>query len=354
MSIEKLTFGTLPNGQQIDSYILTNENGMEVTIINYGGIITSLKVPNREGKSEEVVLGFNSLESYTKPNPYFGAIIGRYGNRIAKGKFSLEGKDYTLTINNEPNALHGGPEGFNKVVWKVIESKVETTATSLKLKYVSKDMEEGYPGKLTVFVTYTLHNIDNSLNVSYEATTDKTTIINLTQHSYFNLSADFNKNILGHELIIDSDKLVMVDETLIPTGELKDVTNSPFDFRKPKLVGQDIEAKEEQIKRGFGYDHCWVLNNQNKGMRFAASAYESISGRFLEVFTDQPGVQFYTGNFLDGSLPIKENGNYAYRTGFCLETQHYPDSPNQKTFPSTVLRPEENYKTHTIFKFSVK
>ncbi len=354
MSIKKLTFGTLPNGQQIDSYILTNENGMEVTITNYGGIITSLKVPNREGKLEEVVLGFNSLEPYTKPNPYFGAIIGRYGNRIAKGKFSLEGKEYTLSINNEPNALHGGLEGFNCAVWKVIESKVETTTTSLKLKYVSKDMEEGYPGNLTVFVTYTLHNSDNSLNVSYEATTDKTTIINLTQHSYFNLSADFTKTILDHELIIDSDKLVMVDETLIPTGELKDVTNSAFDFRKPKLVGQDIEANEEQITRGFGYDHCWVLNNHNKGMRFAASAYEAISGRLLEVFTDQPGVQFYTGNFLDGTLPMRENGTYARRTGFCLETQHYPDSPNQKTFPSTVLRPEEYYQTQTTFKFSIR
>ena len=353
VSIEKSTFGTLPNGQQVDSYTLKNKKGMEVAIMTYGGIITSLKVPNKDGKSEEVVLGFNSLEQYTKPNPYFGALIGRYGNRIAKGKFSLDGKEYSLAINNEPNALHGGPEGFHRVVWTAVVSKGGATAASLKLKYLSKDMEEGYPGNLTVFVTYTLHD-DNSLEVSYEATTDKKTIVNLTQHSYFNLSADFAKPILDHEITIDADKLVPVNATLIPTGELTDVANTPFDFRKPKLVGKDIEAKDEQIKRGLGYDHCWVLNNQNKGERFAASAYEPKSGRFLEVFTDQPGIQFYTGNFLDGTLPMRDKGVYAHRTGFCLETQHYPDSPNQKTFPSTVINPGENYKTKTTFKFSIK
>lgn len=353
VSIEKSTFGTLPNGQQVDSYTLKNKKGMEVAIMTYGGIITSLKVPNKDGKSEEVVLGFNSLEQYTKPNPYFGALIGRYGNRIAKGKFSLDGKEYSLAINNEPNALHGGPDGFHRVVWTAVESKGGATAASLKLKYLSKDMEEGYPGNLTVFVTYTLHD-DNSLEVSYEATTDKKTIVNLTQHSYFNLSADFTKPILDHEITIDADKLVPVNATLIPTGELTDVANTPFDFRKPKLVGKDIEAKDEQIKRGLGYDHCWVLNNQNKGERFAASAYEPKSGRFLEVFTDQPGIQFYTGNFLDGTLPMRDKGVYAHRTGFCLETQHYPDSPNQKTFPSTVINPGENYKTKTTFKFSIK
>jgi aldose 1-epimerase len=353
VSIEKSTFGTLPNGQQVDSYTLKNKKGMEVAIMTYGGIITSLKVPNKDGKSEEVVLGFNSLEQYTKPNPYFGALIGRYGNRIAKGKFTLDGKDYSLAINNEPNALHGGPEGFHRVVWTAVESKGGATAASLKLKYLSKDMEEGYPGNLTVFVTYTLHD-DNSLEVSYEATTDKKTIVNLTQHSYFNLSADFTKPILDHEITIDADKLVPVDATLIPTGDLTDVANTPFDFRKPKLIGKEIEAKDEQIKRGLGYDHCWVLNNQNKGNRFAASAYEPKSGRLLEVFTDQPGIQFYTGNFLDGTLPMREKGVYAHRTGFCLETQHYPDSPNQKTFPSTVLNPGEQYKTKTTFKFSVK
>ncbi|WP_035668799.1 aldose epimerase family protein [Flavobacterium sp. 83] len=352
VSIAKTAYGTTPKGEKIERYTLKNQKGMEVNIITFGGIISSLKVPNKAGKSEEVVIGFNSLEQYMKANPYFGAIIGRYGNRIAKGKFTLDGKEYSLAINNAPNALHGGPEGFNRVVWTAAEAKGGDSA-SLKLKYVSKDMEEGYPGNLTVFVTYTLKN-DNSLEVLYEATTDKKTIVNLTQHSYFNLSADFSKPILDEQITIDADKLVPVAATLIPTGKLTDVTNTPFDFRKPKAIGKDIEAKDEQLKNGLGYDHCWVLNNQDKGYRFAASAYDSGSGRVLEVYTDQPGIQFYTGNFLDGTLPMRNGGTYAHRTGFCLETQHYPDSPNQKDFPSTVLSPGENYKTKTTFKFSVK
>ncbi|MDI6050455.1 aldose epimerase family protein [Flavobacterium sp. XS2P24] len=352
VTIEKSVYGTTPKGEKIDSYKLKNQKGMEVDIITYGGIISSLKVPNKAGKSEEVVLGFNSLEQYMKPNPYFGALIGRYGNRIAKGKFTLDGKEYALAINNDPNALHGGPEGFHRVVWTAEEAKSGDNA-SLKLKYVSKDMEEGYPGNLTVFVTYTLNN-DNSLDVVYEATTDKKTVVNLTQHSYFNLSSDFSKPILDHEITIDADKLVPVAATLIPTGKLTDVTNTPFDFRKAKKVGAQIEGKDEQLKNGLGYDHCWVLNNQDKGERFAASAYDAGSGRLLEVYTDQPGIQFYSGNFLDGTLPMRNGGTYARRTGFCLETQHYPDSPNQKDFPTTVLNPGENYKTKTSFKFSVK
>lgn len=352
VTIEKSAYGTTEKGEKVDSYKLTNQKGMEVNIITYGGIISSLKVPNKAGKSEEVVIGFNSLDQYMKANPYFGALIGRYGNRIAKGKFTLDGKEYSLAINNEPNALHGGPEGFHRVVWTAEEAKGGDSA-SLKLKYVSKDMEEGYPGNLTVFVTYTLHN-DNSLDVLYEATTDKKTVVNLTQHSYFNLSSDFSKPILDHEITIDADKLVPVAATLIPTGKLTDVTNTPFDFRKPKAIGTAIEAKDEQLKNGLGYDHCWVLNNQGKGERFAASAYEATSGRLLEVYTDQPGIQFYSGNFLDGTLPMRNGGTYARRTGFCLETQHYPDSPNQKDFPTTVLNPGENYKTKTTFKFSVK
>ena len=352
VSIEKKEYGTTPAGQKVDIYTLKNQKGMEVNIMTYGGIITSLKVPNKAGVSEEVVIGFNNLEQYTKANPYFGALIGRFGNRIAKGKFTLDGKEYKLAANNDANALHGGPEGFHRVIWTAEEAKGGENAT-LKLKYVSKDMEEGYPGNLTVFVTYTLKN-DNSLDVLYEATTDKKTIVNLTQHSYFNLSADFTKPILDHEITIDADKLVPVDATLIPTGELTDVTNTPFDFRKAKTVGKDIEAKDDQIKKGLGYDHCWVLNNQDKGERFAASAYDPTSGRLLEVFTDQPGIQFYSGNFLDGTLPMRNGGTYAHRTGFCLETQHYPDAPNQKDFPSTVLSPGENYKTKTTFKFSVK
>ena len=352
VTIDKKEYGTTPEGQKVAIYTLKNQKGMEVNIMTYGGIITSLKVPNKAGVSQDVVIGFNNLEQYTKANPYFGAIIGRYGNRIAKGKFTLDGKEYSLAINNAPNALHGGLNGFNRVIWTAEEAKGGDVAT-LKLKYLSKDMEEGYPGNLTVFVTYTLKN-DNSLDVLYEATTDKKTVLNLTQHSYFNLSADFTKPILDHQITIDADKLVPIAATLIPTGKLTDVTNTPFDFRKPKTVGKDIEAKDEQLKNGLGYDHCWVLNKQDKEDRFAASAYEPTSGRLLEVYTDQPGIQFYSGNFLDGTLPMRKGGTYARRTGFCLETQHYPDSPNQKNFPTTELNPGENYKTKTTFKFSVK
>jgi aldose 1-epimerase len=342
VTIEKSAFGVTPKGDSIDSYKLKNQNGMEVTIMTYGGIITSLKVPNKEKVSEEVVIGFSNLEQYTKDNPYFGALIGRYGNRIAKGKFTLDGKEYQLAQ----------PEGFHRRVWTAEEAKGGDVAT-LKLKYVSKDMEEGYPGNLTVYVTYTLNN-DNALDVLYEATTDKNTVVNLTQHSYFNLSGDFTKTILDDQVVIDADKLVPVDENLIPTGQLTDVTNTPFDFRKPRVIGQDIEAKDDQLIKGKGYDHCWVLNNQDKGERFAASAYDPTSGRFLEVYTDQPGIQLYTGNFLDGTLPMRNGGTYAHRTGLCLETQHYPDSPNQKDFPTTELKPGEKYKTKTTFKFSVK
>lgn len=352
VSIVKSDYGKTDKGVQIEQYSLKNHKGMEVNIITYGGIISSLKVPNKEGKSEEVVLGFNTLEEYQKDHPFFGALIGRYGNRIAKGKFKLDGKEYTLAINNKPNALHGGPQGFHRAVWTAEESKGGDVA-SLKLKYVSKDMEEGYPGNLTVYVTYSLDN-DNKLEVLYEATTDKKTIVNLTQHSYFNLSSDFSKTILDHQITIDADKLVPVDATLIPTGQLTDVSNTPFDFRKPKLIGKEIEANDDQLKKGLGYDHCWVLNNQDKGERLVASAYYPANGRLLEVYSDQPGIQFYSGNFLDGTLATRTGGTYAKRTGFCLETQHYPDSPNQKNFPSTVLSPGETYKTKTSFKFSVK
>ncbi|MEN9907814.1 MAG: hypothetical protein RLZZ540_955 [Bacteroidota bacterium] len=352
VTIEKSAYGATAKGEKIDSYKLKNQKGMEVDIMTYGGIITSLKVPNKAGVSEEVVIGFNNFEQYTKDNPYFGALIGRYGNRIAKGKFSLDGKEYKLATNNGKNALHGGPEGFHRRIWTVEEAKGGDAAT-LKLKYISKDMEEGYPGNLTVFVTYTL-NKDNSLDVLYEATTDKKTVVNLTQHSYFNLSGDFTKTILNDEITIDADKLVPVDADLIPTGKLDDVTNTPFDFRKPKAIGKDIEVINDQLKKGLGYDHCWVLNNQDKGFRFAASAYDPTSGRLLEVYTDQPGIQFYTGNFLDGTLPTRDGKTYAHRTGLCLETQHYPDSPNQKDFPTTVLNPGESYKTKTSFKFSTK
>ncbi|MFO7672177.1 MAG: aldose epimerase family protein, partial [Lutibacter sp.] len=324
-TIEKTAFGTTPEGESVDKYTLKNQKGMAVEVITYGGIITSLKAPNKNGLYEDVVLGYDSLEQYTTKNPYFGAIIGRYGNRIAKGKFSLDGKEYQLATNDGPNHLHGGVKGFDKVVWTAVAIKGDSTA-SLKLTYLSKDLEEGYPGNLTAVVTYTLTN-DNVLEVLYEATTDKKTIVNLTQHSYFNLSANFSKTILDHEIVINADTFIPVDATLIPTGKLADVTNTPFDFRVAKTIGKDIEAKDDQLKKGLGYDHCWVLNNQNEGFKLAASAYHPESGRLLEIYSDEPGIQFYTGNFLDGTLPSKTGGTYAHRTGFCLETQHYPDAP---------------------------
>jgi aldose 1-epimerase len=346
----KEDFGTTPDGEQVEQYTLRNENGMEVKIITYGGRITSLTAPDAEGNYEDVVLGFNSLEQYLEDNPFFGALIGRYGNRIAKGKFSLDGEEYTLAQNDGENHLHGGEKGFDKVVWNV----EEVGAKMLRLSYISEDMEEGYPGKLETIVTYTL-NDNNSLDVDYEATTDKKTVVNLTQHAYFNLSADFSKYILDHEIVINADQYLPVTENLIPTGEMREVANTPFDFREPKEAGKDIEESNEQLQRAGGYDHNWVLNEQDSGMRFAASAYHPESGRMMEVHTNEPGIQFYSGNFLDGTLPLQYgDGNYEKRSGFCFETQHYPDSPNQEHFPSVVLEPGDTYSSKTTFKFSVK
>ena len=352
VTIEKSPFGTTVEGIDVDKYKLSNQQGMEISIINYGGIITSWTAKDNNGIYEDIVLGYNELSEYEKESPYFGAIIGRFGNRIAKGKFSIEGKEYTLAVNNGENHLHGGIKGFDKVVWDA-ETISTDSSVSLILTYLSKDMEEGYPGNLEVEVEYTLNNEDE-LRVTYKATTDKTTVINLTQHTYFNLSANFNNTILNHELILNSDSYLPVDNTLIPTGEFRDVTNTPFDFRTSKTIGQQIDEEDPQLKNGFGYDHCWVLNEQDKGVRFVASAFEPQSRRFLEIFSDEPGIQFYSGNFLDGTLPSKNNGTYEFRSGFCLETQHFPDSPNNRDFPSVILRPEEEYKTQTIFKLTVK
>lgn len=352
VTIEKSPYGTTVEGIDVDKYKLSNPQGMEISIINYGGIITSWTAKDINGVYEDIVLGHNKLSEYEKGSPYFGAIIGRFGNRIAKGKFSIEGKEYNLAVNNGENHLHGGVKGFDKVVWDA-ETRSTDSSVSLILTYLSKDMEEGYPGNLEVEVVYTLNNEDE-LSVTYKATTDKTTVINLTQHSYFNLSANFNNTILNHELILNSDSFLPVDNTLIPTGEFRDVTNTPFDFRAPKIIGQQIDEEDPQLKNGFGYDHCWVLKEQDMGVRFVASVFEPQSRRYLEVYSDQPGIQFYSGNFLDGTLPSKNNGSYEFRSGFCLETQHFPDSPNQKNFPSVILRPEEEYTSQTIFKLSVK
>ncbi|WNH08756.1 aldose epimerase family protein [Thalassobellus suaedae] len=352
VTISKEAYGVTSDSIAVDKYIMKNEKGMEISVITYGGIITSWTAPDRNNDYKDIVLGYNTLEDYEKETPFFGALIGRYGNRIAKGKFSLDDTEYTLATNDGANHLHGGDKGFDKVVWNAAEAKTDSTA-SLVLTYLSKDMEEGYPGNLETKVTYTLTN-DNELQIVYEATTDKKTIVNLTQHSYFNLTGDFSKTILDHEITINADKLVPVDATLIPTGELTDVANTPFDFREAKAIEKDINTKDEQLERGLGYDHCWVLNNQNEGVRLVASAYEKESGRQLDVFSDEPGIQLYTGNFLDGTLPSKQGGTYAHRTGFCLETQHYPDSPNQENFPTTVLNPGEKYISKTSFKFSAR
>ena len=352
VNIDKKPFGVTKDGIDINQYILKNANGMQITVINYGGIITSWKAKDRDGSYEDIVLGFDNLSDYESSSPYFGALIGRYGNRIKEGKFSLDGVDYTLEVNNGENHLHGGVKGFDKVIWKV-EKEVKKSSASLILRHISTDMEEGYPGNLDVKVIYTLTN-DDELKVRYEAETDKKTIVNLTQHSYFNLSANLSRDILAHQITIDADSFLPVDKTLIPSGELRDVEGTPFDFRVPKRVGDDINEDYTQLTFGNGYDHCWVLNNQNEGVRFVASAYDTLSGRSLEIFSDQPGIQFYSGNFLDGTLKSKDGGNYEFRSGFCLETQHYPNSPNQESFPSVILNPGEKYNTETIFRFSTR
>ena len=349
VTITKSDFGQTPDGEAVEKYTMANANGMTLEVITYGGIITSWTAPNKDGQYENIVLGYDNLEQYIENNPYFGALIGRFGNRIANGKFSIDGTVYQLETNDGNNHLHGGTKGFDKVIWT---AEADESAGTLTLTYVSKDMEGGYPGTLTSVVTYTLTD-ENALEVDYKATTDKKTIVNLTQHSYFNLSGDFSKNILDHELTINADSYLPVDAGLIPTGALTQVEKTPFDFRTAKTIGQDIEVQNEQLTRGKGYDHCWVLNEQGE-MRTVSTVYHPNSGRVMEIQSDEPGIQFYAGNFLDGTLPNPAGGFYGHRTGFCLETQHYPDSPNQADFPSVVLEPGQTYSTKTIFKFSTK
>ena len=346
--ISRKPFGKLPAGDEVTEYTLINKNGVSLSVINYGGIITKLVVPDRNGVLEDIVLGYDSLSDYLKDSPYFGALVGRYGNRIAKGKFTLNGKEYTLAQNNNGQHLHGGLKGFDKVFWEIEEAGANT----LKLSYLSKDLEEGYPGKLTVTVTYTLSDA-NELDIDYTATTDKATVVNLTQHSYFNLTGDVKRDILDHELTLYADKFVPVSEVLIPTGKLQDVAHTPFDFTTAHTIGERIEEKDQQLVVGKGYDHCWVLA-PGDSVRHAASVYEPVSGRTLDVYTTEPAIQFYCGNFLDGSLIGKKQIRYKHRYGFCLETEHYPDSPNQKTFPSTVLTPDKTYRTFTRYTFATR
>jgi len=348
--IEKKDFGKTGNGETTYLFTMTNANGMKVSITNFGGIITHLFVPDKNGKTDDVVLGFDSLDGYLGDVPYFGAIIGRYGNRIAEGKFELNGEEYNLAINNEPNNLHGGNEGFDKVIWnyKTIEDE---NKPGLKLTYLSKDGEEGFPGNLSVAVVYYLTN-DNEIIIEYEAETDKPTVCNLTNHSYFNLKDGGKSKILDHILKINSGKITPVNENLIPGRSYLDVENTPFNFTEPKKIGADINSDHEQIIRAGGYDHNFALNGKENEMKFAAKVYEPVTGRILEVYTTEPGIQLYSSNFLDGSLKGKNNIVYDKRCAFCLETQHYPDSPNNPEFPSTVLNPGEKYRTTTIYKFS--
>jgi aldose 1-epimerase len=338
-------FGRTATGQEIDRYTLENASGMQVGIINYGGIVTSIRTPDRGGQITDVVLGFDSLDGYLGTHPYFGAIVGRYGNRIAKGRFTLDGIEYKLARNDGENALHGGVRGFDKQIWRARE-----IPSGVELRYLSKDGEEGYPGALDVTVTYTL-NGENELKIEYAAVTDRQTVVNLTNHSYFNLSGQGDGDILGHEVTINADRFTPVDAGLIPTGEAAPVEGTPFDFRKPTAIGARIHEDDEQLLRGKGYDHNFVLNSSGSRLSLAARVKDPKSGRVLEVLTDQPGVQFYAGNFLDGSVKGKGGRAYGQRQGFCLETQHFPDSPNQPGFPSTVLKPGERYRTTTIFRF---
>lgn len=350
--IEKSLYGKLPDGREVYQFALKNNSGMQVNIINYGAIVRSIIVPDRNGKFEDVTLGYDSLSGYINDNSYQGAIVGRYGNRIGKGKFKLDDNEYQLTINDGENHLHGGKQGFHKVLWdaKVVS---DTGEPSLSLTYVSPDGEEGYPGNVTLTVTYTLTN-NNELRIDYKGTTDQPTILNPTHHSYFNLTGNPTNTILDHQLTIEAETFTPVDKGLITTGEKKLVDKTPMDFRTPFAIGARINDKFEQLAFGKGYDHNWVLRNYDGKVSKAVELYEPVSGRLMTVLTDQPGMQFYSGNFLDGSIKGKNGINYQYRTGLCLEAQCFPDSPNKPEFPSVTLRPGQEYKQTTIYKFSTK
>lgn len=356
-SITTTTFGRLPDGREATLYSLVNAQGIRADITDYGAIIVRLFTPDRAGRLDDIVLGYNSLDDYVKATPYFGAIVGRYGNRIANGKFTLDGRTYSLATNNAPAGipchLHGGNVGFDKVLWSATPA-IAGNVPSLRLRYRSADGEEGYPGNLDITVTYTLGH-DNALRIDYLATTDQATPVNLTQHSYFNLKGEGRGDILGHVLTIKAARTTAVNAGLIPTGTLAPVAGTPFDFTTPHAIGERIDqAGDEQLKFGGGYDHNWVLDSQNGTLALAATVFEPLSGRTLEVWTEEPGLQFYSGNFLDSSNVGKSGRPYHYRNGFCLETQHYPDSPNQPTFPSTILRPGQEYRTSTVYKFGAR
>ena len=355
ISISKKEFGKLNDGRKANLYTLENENGMKVEITNYGGIIVRLYVPDREGNLDDIVLGYDNLEQYFEDPNYFGALIGRYGNRIAEGSFELEGSKYQLDINEKPAGhpccLHGGVKGFNSQLWTAAEAVIDGNK-ALKLSYLSEDGEGGFPGNLKTVVYYTLSE-DNKLKVEYRAETDQTTVINLTQHSYFNLKGQGEGNIKDHLLYINADHFTPVDQGMIPTGEIKEVKDSPFDFSVITEIGKEIDADIEQLNFTGGYDHNWVLNKEGENLELAARVIETQSGRQMEVWTTEPGVQFYSGNGIDANGAGKEGRDYSKRGALCLETQHYPDSPNHDNFPSTVLRPGDKYRTVTEFHFDL-
>lgn len=352
---ENASFGTTSDGKKFSLYTLRNPSGMEVTITNYGATVTTIKVMDKEKKSGDVILGFDSGDGYTSPKntSYFGAVVGRYGNRIAGGKFTIDGHEYQVPTNDKPrpNSLHGGPHGFNSKVWDVKSFSEKNGVPTLELHYLSPDGEEGFPGNLDSTVRYSL-NKDNSLRIEYYATTDKPTVLNLTNHTYFNLSGP-GHSVLDHNITIDASRYTPVNANLIPTGELAPVAGTPFDFSKLTQIGKHVDDDNEQIKYGGGYDHNFVLNTRGNLKKAAVRVEEPTSGRVMEVFTDQPGVQFYTGNFLDGSVS-GFGGAYEKRSALCLETQHFPDSPNQPKFPTTLLRPGQKFRSTTVYKFSVK
>lgn len=350
LKIESQSYGTIDDSD-VTLYTVRNESGIEIQIINYGGIITSIKTPDRNGELDDIALGFSTLEEYLGEHPYFGALIGRYGNRIANGTFSIDDNNYILAKNNGLNTLHGGVKGFDKKIWTSEEVKTETSV-GVKMSGTSPDMEEGYPGNLKIVVTYSLNN-QNELIMDYTATSDQATIVNLTNHSYFNLKGEGNGDILDHKMILNADRFTPVTEHLIPTGELRPVEGTAFDFKDWHTIGERIDQTDsQQIEFGGGYDHNYVLNNQTGTLKTAAKVHDPSTGRMLEVLTTEPGVQFYTGNFLDGTISGKAGKSYIKRGAFCLETQHYPDSPNQSNFPSTRLNPGEVYESQTVYRFS--
>jgi aldose 1-epimerase len=348
LMVNKKFYDTTPEGKEVTEFTLTNIHGMVMSVINYGCTITSLSVPDRNGVFEDVVLGFDNLEGYLQSTEYIGCIVGRFANRIAFGKFSLDGNEYTLATNLPPHHLHGGAQGINHAVWEAEEIETENSV-GVRFKHLSPDGDEGFPGNLHLEIKYLLGN-DNTVSFEYNAVTDKSTIINLTQHSYFNLNGG-KEDILDHELTIYADQFIPTDALMIPTGELKNVDNTPFDFRKSKIVGQDISLEDEQLKRGDGYDHTFVIKHTSEDLQHAATLYEKKSGRKMDVYTSEPGVQVYTANFLKSNAPGKGETPLTRRLGICLETQHFPDSPNQPSFPSVELKPGEKYYSKTVLTF---